>query len=103
MEVAKVTMPAKGGKVKKGSDWDLEAKHDADRTLAAMQKRFPDIEFSVASSVPGTWVISAALSEKAAANELASGAPLQSLQGWLGDNLKSFAEGFLASASLWER
>ena len=87
MELTKVTMPANGGKVKRGSDWDLEAKHDADRCVDALAKRFPGFELVCDSAVPGTWVISA---------QATTGTETY-------NEMKLFAEGFLASASLWER
>jgi hypothetical protein len=97
MELAKVTMPAQGGKVKRGSEWDLEAKRDAERCVGALQQRFLGCDFAADSVQPGTWVVSCG----DVAAELTVLAGVTSRQ--LGVDFKLFAQGFLASRQLWER
>jgi hypothetical protein len=65
-------------------DMDFEAKHDADRCVNALKKRFPDYNFTITR-------------KGVAQYEIEGGTDAA----WL--HLSAFAEGFMASAHLWER
>jgi len=67
-------------------DMDNESKHDAGRCKQALDKKFPDAFFFIKQWKPGSWTVEA--SGMLAAEETQA---------------KSFAEGFMASAHLWER
>jgi hypothetical protein len=65
-------------------DGQDEARHDAQRCMDALRKRFPGVElFGTPGRKLGTFIIK-------------TNCPLTA-------ELKAFAEGFMASAHLWER
>jgi len=73
----------------KGQDWsDGEARHDAQRCVDALTERFPGFEFKAApTNEVGTWVVGGqATTSNVTYHEV-----------------MLFAQGFMASASLWER
>lgn len=65
---------------------DAEAKHDAERCKQALEKRFPRGFFLTKRRKLGSWTV-----------EVQELEAVESLQA------KMFAEGFMASAWLWER
>lgn len=73
----------------KGQDWsDGEARHDARRCVDALTKRFPGFEFKAEPTpVVGTYEVCAQSTTSTVTYH----------------ELKMFAEGFMASAFLWER
>jgi hypothetical protein len=64
-----------------------EAKHDAERVVQALSKRFPQVTFDCIHESVGTWHVDA------------EGSCMPGL--WA--RIAGFAEGFMASAFLWER
>ena len=76
------------GNAQYARDMDNESKHDADRCVAALSKRFKDALFFAKQFKPGMWTV------EVDRNAVGSAA-------W--DLMRGFAEGFIASASLWER
>jgi len=70
-----------------GDGWDGESQHDAKRCVDALVKRFEGCHFFHKQWKPGSWTVEAQpTTTRVTINEM-----------------KLFAEGFMASAFLWER